>query len=55
MTNSKLILAVGLASAALVLFHAVIAVGGALQAGLAPWPGIVLARSIIYMHSQHGE
>ncbi|MGI0025562.1 MAG: hypothetical protein ACREA4_10530, partial [Nitrososphaera sp.] len=34
--------AVGLASTALVLFLAVIPMGGALQAGLAPWPGIGL-------------
>jgi hypothetical protein len=40
MANSKLILAVGLAAATLVLFLAVIASGGALRAGLAPWPGI---------------
>lgn len=40
MTNPKLALAVGLAAATLVLFLAVTASGGALQAGLAPWPGI---------------
>jgi hypothetical protein len=40
MTNSKLVLAVGLAAATLVLFLAVTASGGALRAGLAPWPGI---------------
>ncbi len=40
MTNSKLILAVGLAAATLVLFLAVTLSGGALRAGLAPWPGI---------------
>lgn len=40
MTNSKFALSVGLASGALVLFLATIAMGGALQAGLAPWPGI---------------
>jgi hypothetical protein len=33
---------VGLAAATVVLFLAVIAAGGALQAGLAPWPGIGL-------------
>jgi hypothetical protein len=46
MTNSKLILAVGLAAATLVVFLAVTLSGGALRAGLAPWPGmgaIVLA------------
>ncbi|MGI0012492.1 MAG: hypothetical protein ACREBU_03475 [Nitrososphaera sp.] len=42
MTNSRLVSAVGLASTALVLFLAVIPMGGALQAGLAPWPGIGL-------------
>jgi hypothetical protein len=48
MTNSKLVLAVGLAAATLVLFLAATASGGALRAGLAPWPGIgaiVLARA----------
>jgi hypothetical protein len=40
MTNSKLVLAVGLAAATLVLFLAVTLSGGALRAGLAPWPGI---------------
>jgi hypothetical protein len=40
-TNSKLVLAVGLAAATLVVFLAVtISGGGALQTGLAPWPGI---------------
>jgi hypothetical protein len=33
-------MAVGLAAATLALFLAVIAMGGALGAGLAPWPGI---------------
>ena len=36
----KTMLAVGLAAATLVVFVVVIAMGGALQAGLAPWPGI---------------
>ena len=40
MTNSKLVLAVGLAAATLVVFLAVTVSGGALRAGLAPWPGI---------------
>jgi hypothetical protein len=40
MTNSKLVLAIWLAAATLVLFLAVTASGGALRAGLAPWPGI---------------
>jgi hypothetical protein len=43
MTNSKTMLAVGLATATLVVFVVVIAMGGALQAGLAPWPGIGIA------------
>jgi hypothetical protein len=38
--NPKLMLAVGLAAATFVLFLTVIAGGGALRAGLAPWPGI---------------
>jgi hypothetical protein len=40
MTNSRLVLAVGLAAATLVVFLAVTLSGGALRAGLAPWPGI---------------
>jgi hypothetical protein len=40
MTNLKNVLSVGLAAATLVLFLAVTAGGGALRAGLAPWPGI---------------
>ena len=42
MTDSRLVLAVSLAAATLVLFVAVIAIGGALRAGLAPWPGIAV-------------
>jgi hypothetical protein len=41
--NSKTILAVGLAAGTLVVFVVVIAMGGALRAGLAPWPGIGVA------------
>jgi hypothetical protein len=43
MTSSKTLLAIGLAAATLIVFVVVIAVGGALQAGLAPWPGIGVA------------
>lgn len=39
----KTVLAVGLAAATLVVFVVVIAMGGALAAGLAPWPGIAVA------------
>ncbi|MGH2354519.1 MAG: hypothetical protein ACRDJN_23170, partial [Chloroflexota bacterium] len=42
MTDSRLVLAVSLAAATLALFLAVIAIGGALRAGLAPWPGIAV-------------
>jgi hypothetical protein len=42
MTNPRTVLAVSLAAATLALFLAVIAVGGALRAGLAPWPGIAV-------------
>jgi hypothetical protein len=42
MTGARPVLAVSLATATLVLFLAVIAVGGALRAGLAPWPGIAV-------------
>lgn len=41
--SSKTMLAVGLAAAALAVFIVVIAMGGALHAGLAPWPGIGVA------------
>lgn len=40
---TKTAMAVGLAAATLVVFVIVIAMGGALQAGLAPWPGIAVA------------
>ncbi len=40
MTKQRLVLAVWWAAATVALFLAVIAVGGALRAGLAPWPGI---------------
>jgi hypothetical protein len=43
MEDSKTTLAVGLAAATLVVFIVVISMGGALQAGLAPWPGIAVA------------
>lgn len=41
-TNSRYVLAVALATTGLAMFLVVIAMGGALQAGLAPWPGIGL-------------
>jgi hypothetical protein len=41
--SPKTMLAVGLAAATLVVFVVVIAMGGALRAGLAPWPGIAIA------------
>lgn len=40
MVNSRFALAAGLTLAALFVFLATIAMGGALQARLAPWPGI---------------
>jgi hypothetical protein len=40
MTNPRLVLAVSLAAGTLAVLMATIAVGGALRAGLAPWPGI---------------
>jgi hypothetical protein len=43
MAGSKTLLAVALAAATLVVFVAVITMGGALRAGLAPWPGIAVA------------
>jgi hypothetical protein len=41
--NSRTALSVLLAAATLVVFVVVIAMGGALRAGLAPWPGIAVA------------
>jgi hypothetical protein len=41
--SPKTMLAVGLAATTLVVFVVVIAMGGALRAGLAPWPGIAVA------------
>jgi hypothetical protein len=43
MADPRTTLAVGLAASTLVVFVAVIAMGGALRAGLAPWPGIGVA------------
>ena len=43
MMNSRTTLAVGLSAATLVVFVVVIMMGGALAAGLAPWPGIAVA------------
>src|ERR671919_358360 len=40
--NPKLLLAVSLAAGALTVLIATIALGGALRAGLAPWPGIAV-------------
>ncbi|MBF8191380.1 hypothetical protein ITP53_37910 [Nonomuraea sp. K274] len=43
MARFKTMRAIGLAAATLVVFVVVMAMGGALQAGLAPWPGIAVA------------
>jgi hypothetical protein len=43
MTSARTVLAVGLAASTLLVFGVVIAMGGALQAGLAPWPGVAVA------------
>ena len=58
MTNSKLVLAVRLAAATLVVFLAVTLSGGALRAGLAPWPGIgaiVLATAHLLCNGSRGH
>ena len=58
MTNQRLVLAVSLAAATLALFLAVIAVGGALRAGLAPWPGIavvVMATAAFVVSREQGS
>jgi hypothetical protein len=53
MTNSKLVLSIGLAAATLVVFLAVTASGGALRAGLAPWPGIgaIVLATVVFVVS----
>jgi hypothetical protein len=52
--NPRLIVAIGLSAATLILFLAVIAAGGALRAGLAPWPGIgaILMTSVAFAVSK---
>jgi hypothetical protein len=55
--KKRLVLAVSLAAATLALFLAVIAVGGALRAGLAPWPGIaavVMATAAFALSGRQG-
>src|SRR5918995_5055697 len=53
--SSKTMLAVGLAATTLVVFVVVIAMGGALRAGLAPWPGIAVAVLAIAAFAVSGE
>jgi hypothetical protein len=58
MTDTRHLLAVSLAAATLALFLAVIAVGGALRAGLAPWPGIavvVMAAAAVVLSWERGS
>jgi hypothetical protein len=58
MTDSRFLLAVSLAVATLVLLLAVIALGGALRAGLAPWPGIavvVMAMTAYVLSRKQGS
>jgi hypothetical protein len=58
MAYSRLVLAVSLAAATLALFLAVIAAGGALRAGLAPWPGIavlVMATTALALSWERGS
>lgn len=57
MTDPRVALAVGLATATLALFLVVIAMGGALQAGLAPWPGIaaVVMATAAFILSEKGS
>jgi hypothetical protein len=57
MTDARLVLAVSLAGATLALVVAVIAVGGALRAGLAPWPGVavvVMATAAFVLSGRQG-
>jgi hypothetical protein len=58
MPNPRLVVAVGLAAATLALLLAVIAAGGALWAGLAPWPGIgavVMAVAAFVLSGKQGS
>src|ERR671918_212799 len=58
MTNPRLALAVGLAAATFGLLLAVIAMGGALRAGLAPWPGmavVVMATAAVVLSGKQGS
>jgi hypothetical protein len=55
--KKRLVLAVSLAAATLALLLAVIAVGGALRAGLAPWPGVavvVMATAAFVLSGRQG-
>ncbi len=57
-TDVRLALAVALAAATLALFLGVIAVGGALRAGLAPWPGVavvVMATAAFVLSGKQGS
>src|SRR5918994_4033912 len=53
MTNLKNVLSVGLAAATLVVFLTVTISGGALRAGLAPWPGIgaIVLATVVFVVS----
>jgi hypothetical protein len=58
MTSAAGRMAVALAAATLVTFLTTIAMGGALQAGLAPWPGIaavVMAMAAFVLSGQQGS
>jgi hypothetical protein len=58
MTSPRRALAVSLAAATLVVLLAVIAMGGALRAGLAPWPGIavvVMAMGAYVLSREEGS
>ena len=58
MTDARLRLAASLAAATLALWLAVIAMGGALRAGLAPWPGVavvVMATAAFVLSGKQGS
>ena len=58
MTSPRRALGVSLAAATLAVLVAVIAMGGALRAGLAPWPGIamiVLATAAYILSPEEGS
>jgi catechol 2,3-dioxygenase-like lactoylglutathione lyase family enzyme len=55
MTGSRTLLAIALAAATLVVVVVTVAMGGALHAGLAPWPGIAVALLAVAAFAVSGQ